>query len=244
MTPSERPVSDQKNHLGQPVGAPVDGWTPREPPPGTPMTGRLCRLDPLDATIHANDLFEAHALDTEGGNWTYLPYGPFASPDEVAAWIESVQTSEDPQFFAIVDLATRRAVGWTSFLRVDRANGSIEIGHLAYSPLIQRTPASTEATYLMLRRVFDELGYRRCEWKCSSYNAPSWNAAERLGFRYEGIFRQNWVQKGRNRDNAWFAIVDTEWPAIRAALESWLDPANFDESGSQHHPLAHFMPPR
>ena len=120
--------------------------------------------------------------------------------------------------------------------------GCIEIGHVACSPVIQRTPASTEATYLMLRRVFDELGYRRCEWKCNAYNAPSWDAAERLGFRYEGIFRQNWVQRGRNRDNAWFAIIHDEWPGVRVALENWLDPANFDETNTQRHPLAHYMP--
>ena len=239
-TPAERPAAGDTNDLGQPVGAPVDGWTPRDPPPRTPMAGRLCRLDPLDSAGHANDLYESHALDSEGRNWTYLPYGPFASTGEVADWIKSVQASEDPQFFAVVDLATARAVGWTSFLRIDRSMGSIEIGHLAYSPVLQRTPASTEATYLMLRRAFDELGYRRCEWKCNAYNAPSWNAAERLGFRYEGIFRQAWVQKGRNRDNAWFSIIDGEWPAVRTALESWLDPANFEESGRQRQPLARF----
>ncbi|MCH8200710.1 MAG: GNAT family N-acetyltransferase [Chloroflexi bacterium] len=242
MIPSERPVAAHRNHLGQPVGAPVDGWTPREPPPRTPMVGRFCRLEPLDSTTHADDLYEAHSLDTEGRNWTYLPYGPFASTDEVADWIKSVEAGSDPQFFAIVDLATTRAAGWTSFHRIDPPMGCIEIGHVACSPVIQRTPASTEATYLMLRRVFDELGYRRCEWKCNAYNAPSWDAAERLGFRYEGIFRQNWVQRGRNRDNAWFAIIYDEWPGVRAALENWLDPANFDETNTQRHPLAHYMP--
>ncbi len=205
------------------------------------MVGRLCRLDPLDSATHSNDLYEHHALDTEGRNWTYLPYGPFASPDKIANWIESVQTRADPQFFAVVDPVTTRAIGWTSFLRIDTLMGCIEIGHLAYSPVLQRTPASTEATYLMLRRAFDELGYRRCEWKCNAHNAPSWKAAERLGFRFEGVFRQHWIQKGRNRDNAWFSIIDVEWPAVREALENWLDPANFDARGTQRHSLANFM---
>lgn len=180
-------------------------------------------------------------MDAEGRNWTYLPYGPFASPEELAAWIKSVETGEDPQFFAIIDLKARRAVGWGSYLRIDPAMGSIEVGHLAYSPALQRKPAATEAMYLMMSRAFDELGYRRYEWKCDSLNAPSWNAAERLGFRYEGTFRQSWVRRGRNRDNAWFSIIDGEWPAIRSALEAWLDPSNFDGSGVQRRRLGELI---
>ena len=229
------------NELGQPVGAPVPDWTARPRPPRTPMEGRLCRLEPLSADRHASDLYEAHALDTEGRNWTYLPYGPFASTDQVATWIMSVQTSEDPMFFAIIDLVTDRAVGWGSYLRIDPAMGTIEVGHLAYSPALQRTPAATEAMYLMMRRAFEELGYRRYEWKCNAFNWPSRNAAERLGFVYEGTFRQAWVQKGRNRDNAWFSIIDGEWPAVRSAMEAWLDPSNFDEAGGQRRRLGDFM---
>jgi RimJ/RimL family protein N-acetyltransferase len=205
------------------------------------MTGRLCRLDPLKSSIHAQELSEAHSLDAEGRNWTYLPYGPFASVDDLAAWAKSVETSEDPLFFSIIDLATARAVGWESYLRIDQEMGSIEVGHVAYSPLLQRTAAGTEAMYLMMRRAFDELQYRRYEWKCDSLNAPSWNAAERLGFQFEGVFRQAWVRYGRNRDNAWFSILDSEWPAIRSALESWLDPANFDGASRQRRRLADFM---
>jgi len=155
--------------------------------------------------------------------------------------VDRVGRGEDPLFFAIIDLASQRAVGWASYLRIDPAMGSIEVGHVAYSPALQRTAAGTEAMYLMMRRAFDELGYRRYEWKCDSLNAPSWNAAERLGFRYEGIFRQAWVRHGRNRDNAWFSIIDGEWPTIRSALEEWLDPLNFDTTGGQRRRLGVFM---
>ncbi len=241
MAPPSRAQSQYKNHLGQPVGEPLPDWTARPRPSRTPMAGRLSRLEPLDAGRHAKALYEAHSLDAEGRNWTYLPYGPFASPEDLAVWIRSVEKSEDPQFFAIIDLATQRVTGWASYLRIDPEMGSIEVGHLAYSPALQRTPAGTEAMYLMMRRAFDELGYRRYEWKCNSLNAPSWNAAERLGFRYEGTFRQAWVQKGRNRDQAWFSIIDREWPAVRSALEGWLDPSNFDPAGGQRRRLGEFM---
>jgi RimJ/RimL family protein N-acetyltransferase len=241
MPSSIRPESKYTNQLGQPVGEPVPEWTERAWPPRTPMDGRLCRLEPLEAGRHAESLYEAHALDAEGRNWTYLPYGPFASAEDLCLWVRSVETSEDPMFFAIVDLATERATGWASYLRIDPVMGTIEVGHLAYSPLLQRTPATTEAMYLMMRRAFDELGYRRYEWKCNSLNAPSWNAAERLGFQYEGTFRQAWVQKGRNRDQAWFSIIDREWPDVRTALERWLDRSNFNASGLQRRRLGEFM---
>lgn len=222
------------------MGEQLPDWTPRLLPPRTAMVGRLCRLEILEADRHAGDLFEAHALDAEGRNWTYLPYGPFTSRGDLGAWIASAESRDDPLFFAIIDLATQRAVGWASYLRTDPAMGSIEVGHLAFSPLLQRQPAATEAMYLMMHRAFSELGYRRYEWKCNSLNAPSWNAAERLGFRYEGIFRQAWVQKGRNRDQAWFSVIDGEWPAVRSALEGWLDPANFDAAGRQQRRLRDF----
>jgi len=205
------------------------------------MVGRLCRLEPLEAGRHAEALLEAHALDVEGRNWTYLPYGPFESFEAMASLVRSFEASVDPMFFAIIDLATERAVGWASYLRINPEMGSIEVGHVAYSPLLQRTAAGTEAMYLMMRRAFDELGYRRYEWKCNALNAPSWNAAERLGFVHEGVFRQAWVQKGRNRDQAWFSIIDGEWPAVRSALEGWLDPSNFDAEGGQRRRLAEFI---
>jgi RimJ/RimL family protein N-acetyltransferase len=234
-------VSQHINSLGQPVGPPVPGWVARPQPSRTPLEGRLCRLEPLQADRHAAALHQAYSVDHDGRNWTYLPYGPFASTEEYAEWVRSVEKSEDPLFFAIVHLGSGRPVGVASYLRIDPPMGCIEVGHLSYSPALQRTPAATEATYLMMRRAFDELGYRRYEWKCNSFNAPSWNAAERLGFRYEGTFRQHWVQKGRNRDNAWFSILDGEWPTVRSALEAWLDPSNFSELGQQRCTLREFM---
>ncbi len=189
MDRAPQPVSEHFNE--QPVGTPVPGWVARLRPPRTPMEGRLCRLEPLEASRHAKALHEEHTADREGQNWTYLPYGPFASTEEYAIWSSSVETGEEPLFFAVVLLGSERPVGVASYLRIDPAMGSIEVGHLSYTPALQRTAAATEAMYLMMRRAFDELGYRRYEWECNSFNAPSWNAAERLGFRYEGTFRQN-----------------------------------------------------
>jgi len=231
-------VSPRRNELGQPIGDPLPGWTPRPRPPRTPLAGRLCRLEPLDADRHAAALHAAYAEDREGRNWTYLPYGPFASATEYAAWVESVHAKEDPLFFAIVDRVEERPLGVASYLRIDPTMGAIEVGHLSYSPALQRRTAATEAMFLMMRRAFDELGYRRYEWKCDSLNAPSRRAAERLGFRYEGTFRQAVVMKGRSRDNAWYSIVDGEWPRLKQGFERWLDPRNFDTRGEQRSRLA------
>ena len=226
------------NHLGQPIGDPVPGWRPCPRPPRTPMMGRTCRLEPLSAARHAAALHEANLLDVDGRGWTYLPYGPFGSLDEYTAWMTSVESADDPVFYAIVDARIDQPVGIASYLRIDPAMGNIEVGHLRYSPRLQRTVAATEAMYLMMERAFEELGYRRYEWKCDALNAPSRAAAERLGFTYEGTFRQAIVMKGRNRDNAWFSILDSEWPALRRAFETWLDPANFDATGTQRRRLA------
>jgi len=190
----------------------------------------------LDAAAHADALFVANAADVAGRMWTYLPYGPFATRADYQAWVAAGAASMDPLYFAIVDQATGRPAGVAAYLRIDPANGVIEIGHLAYAPALQRTTASTEAMYLMIRRVF-ELGYRRCEWKCNSLNAPSRAAALRLGFTHEGTFRQAMVAKGRNRDTDWFSIIDTEWPARRAEFERWLAPDNFAADGRQLTPL-------
>ena len=231
-------MAQRTNHLGQPIGEPVPDWRPRPRPPRTPMQGRLCRLEPLQAERHAAALHEAYCADREGRNWTYLPYGPFASAADYAVWVRSVESLEDPVFHAILDAPTRRPVGVASYLRIDPAMGVIEVGHLNYAPALQGTAAATEAMWLMMRRAFEELGYRRYEWKCDTFNVPSRVAAERLGFRYEGTFRQAVVMKGRNRDNAWFSITDGEWPALRSALERWLDPSNFEASGKQRRRLA------
>jgi RimJ/RimL family protein N-acetyltransferase len=228
------------NHLGQPIGLPVDGWSPPPRPPREAIAGRFCRVEPLSAAQHAADLFAANSLDAEGRMWTYLAVGPFATPEEYRAYAEGIEGSEDPLFHAIVDGATGRALGVAAYLRIQPEHGSIEVGHLAFSPLLQRTPAASEAMYLMMRRAF-ELGYRRYEWKCNALNEPSRAAALRLGFSFEGVFRQATIVRGRNRDTAWFAALDGEWPALRAAFERWLDPANFDEAGRQRARLADLM---
>src|SRR5947207_1029422 len=235
-------MTEHRNHLGQPVGAPVAGWSPRPPPPRTAMTGRLCTIEPLDPERHAGQLFAAYAEDREGRMWTYLPWGPFAALDDYRRWADEAARRDDPFFHAIIDNASGQAVGAAAFLRMEPQQGVIEVGGIAYSPRLQRRPAGTEAMYLMMRRVFDELGYRRYEWKCNSLNAPSRAAAQRLGFRYEGLFRQAMVAKGRNRDTAWFSVIDREWPNLRTAFERWLDPANFDAAGQQHHTLASLRP--
>jgi len=225
------------NELGQRIGEPLPDWRAPPRPPDTPMAGRLCRLERLDPGRHADELFTAARLDTDDRNWTYLPYGPFQSLKAYRGWMEAECLSDDPMFHAVVDRETGRAVGVASYLRINPAHGVIEVGHINYSPLLQNTPAATEAMFLMMRRVF-ELGYRRYEWKCDALNEKSCAAARRLGFTYEGTFRQATVYKGRNRDTAWFSILDSEWPARQAAFEHWLDPSNFDEHGRQRRRLA------
>jgi RimJ/RimL family protein N-acetyltransferase len=222
----------------QSIGAPLPHWTPKQAPPRTPMVGRFCRLEPLDAARHAADLFAANQHDRDGRNWTYLFVGPFTDFASYRAWLEQVEQSADPLFHTIIDLATDKPVGVATFMRIDRGNGVIGVGNINYSPLLQRKPAATEAMFLMMRRVFDELGYRRYEWKCDSLNAPSRAAALRLGFQYEGLFRQAVVYKGRNRDTTWFSIIDSEWPRLKRAYEHWLSPENFDAAGKQKTSLA------
>ena len=225
------------NQLGQPIGLPLEGWSPPPRPPRATLAGRFCRVEPLSAQRHAADLFAANSADAEGRMWTYLAVGPFAALEEYRTYVEGIEGSDDPLFHAVVDASTGNAVGVASYLRIQPEHGSIEVGHLAFSPLLQRTPAATEAMYLMMRQAF-ELGYRRYEWKCNALNEPSRAAALRLGFSFEGVFRQAAIVRGRNRDTAWFAVIDNEWPALRAAFERWLDPANFDAAGRQRTRLA------
>ncbi len=225
------------NHLGQPVGFPVRDWHPPSPPERAPLSGRYCRLEPLDAGRHAESLFAAYALDTEGRLWTYLPYGPFRNARDYSLWVEDASNRSDPLYFAIVDQATGKATGISAFLRIDPKNGSVEVGGLCYSPLLQQTIAGTEAMFLMMEYAFS-LGFRRYEWKCNSLNAPSRAAAERLGFSFEGIFRQATVVKGHNRDSAWYSVLDREWPDMRKKFLEWLDPSNFDSDGQQRTRLA------
>jgi len=193
----------------------------------------------MSAQAHAQTLHAAYGLDRESRMWTYLPYGPFSGVEEYRAWLEDMESKTDPLFFTICDPASGQPLGLASYLRIDPAGGSIEVGHLAYSPLLQRTPAATEAMYLMMQRAFD-LGYRRYEWKCDALNAPSSAAALRLGFVFEGVFRQARVVRGRNRDTAWYSILDSEWPSRRKEFQSWLAADNFDPEGRQRRRLADF----
>jgi len=225
------------NHLGQPIGFPLPGWSARPRPPRTPIEGRYCRIEPIDVERHAAQLFRANALDREGRNWTYLVYGSFADLASYSEWMRKSCLGEDPLFHAIVERKTGEAVGVAIYLRIDPPVGVIEVGHINYSPLLQRKAAASEAMFLMMGRVFDELGYRRYEWKCDALNAPSRRAALRYGFRFEGIFRQATIYKERNRDTAWYSIIDSEWPALKAEYERWLDPGNFDKDGRQRTPL-------
>lgn len=247
------------NELGQPVGDPLPDWRPPAFPPHERLAGRYCELRPLTVE-DAPALWRAYALDADGRGWTYLPYGPFARFEDLEGWVAGASGSRDPQFYAVAasprginpdasppgsrfpdpDMAAPdpdiAAVGVASYLRITPAMGVIEVGHIHFSPLLQRTPAATEVMYLMMRHAF-ELGYRRYEWKCDALNAASRRAAERLGFSFEGIFRQAIVVNGRNRDTAWYACIDREWPVLRDGFERWLDAANFDADGRQRQSL-------
>jgi len=226
------------NAFQQPIGPDVPGWTPRPRPPLAPITGRYCRLEPLSTERHAADLYQAFSQAPDDSDWTYMGVGPFADVAAYRAFAEAAQAGNDSLHHAIIDLKTGRAIGTLALMRIDPANGVIEVGFVSFSRQLKRTRIATEAQFLLMRRAFDELGYRRYEWKCDSLNAPSRQAAARLGFQFEGVFRQATIYKGRSRDTAWFSIIDSEWPALRAAYERWLDPANFDEQGKQRQGLS------
>lgn len=206
------------------------------------MEGVHCRIEPFDLARDAEPLFDAYRTDADNRSWAYLPHGPFDDFASYRRYAESACLGDDPLVHTIFERATDRPLGVASYMRIDPPNGVIEVGGIHYAPALQRTAAGTEAMYLMMRRAFDELGYRRYEWKCNALNAPSRRAAERYGFVFEGVFRQAAVVKGRNRDTAWFAIVDGDWPVVRAAFEGWLSPDNFDGRGRQKRGLSQLMP--
>jgi RimJ/RimL family protein N-acetyltransferase len=215
-------------------------WHPAATPRRASLHGRHVRLEPLDPPAHGDDLWQAlQGADADPLQWDYLPYGPFAERAAFDAWLAHNAASADPLFFAVIELAGMRAVGLLSFLRMAPKDGCIEIGHIAFGRAMQRSPASTEAVYLLADLAMNTLGYRRLEWKCNALNARSMRAAERLGFVYEGTFRQHMVVKGRNRDSAWFAIIDADWPGCRAAFLRWLAADNFDARGRQRRTLEH-----
>jgi len=199
-------------------------------PKGTSIEGKLVDLKPLIASEFAEELFISNAIDKEGINWSYLPYGPFDSQVDYAKWIKSFEEGDDPIFFAVISKKLKKAIGIASFLRINPAQGLIEVGHINYSPLLQKTTEATEAMFLMMKWVFDN-GYRRYEWKCNALNLKSRRAAQRLGFSYEGVFRQMTISKGRNRDTAWFAIIDKEWVEIERCFDQFLSESNFDNNG-------------
>ena len=221
---------------GQPIGPALENWKAPPHPPREALHGRFCSVVPLDFASHGEALFEALAKERTP-RWTYLPYGPFKSRETFDVWLHHGARTTDPLFFTIVDPATHDALGLASYLRIAPESGSIEVGHLNYSDRLQKTPAATEAMYLMMKNAF-ALGYRRYEWKCDALNAPSRAAAQRLGFRFEGLFRNATVYKGRSRDTAWYAVTVEDFPALERALRVWLDPANFEADGTQRRRLS------
>jgi RimJ/RimL family protein N-acetyltransferase len=218
----------------RPVGPIVDPLPTGAKPDLRPLPGRWMRLDPLNVAAHGAQLFKPFEdVDANDDVWTWMPYGPFADQAAFQTWLKDREAARDPWFYALVKRETGEALGMGAFMRADPANGVIEIGNIWMSPPLQRTRESTEAMYLMIRHAFDDLGVRRLEWKCDALNAPSRAAALRFGFEFEGIFKQHMIIKGRNRDTAWFAIIDKDWPAIRKGFEAWLSDANFDDKGQQ-----------
>jgi RimJ/RimL family protein N-acetyltransferase len=232
---------DRTNEYGQPIGFALPGWAPPPFPPHATLTGRYCRIEPLQVARHARDLWQAQAEDPTSARWTYLFNGPFADFAAFEAWMTSAAASRDPQFYAIV--VDGRALGMAAYLRIEPKHGVIEIGNIYFAPRLAKTRAASEAMYLFMANVFT-LGYRRYEWKCDSCNQPSRAAASRYGFTYEGEFRQAIVYKGRNRDTSWFAVIDADWNAgLHDAWSRWLDPANFDAAGQQKVKLSKLTAP-
>ena len=225
------------NKFQQPVGEALNAWTPRPFPERVTLVGRFCRLEPLNAS-HFADLLDAYSRAEDGRDWTYMFVGPFTHDDDCLCHLADAAASRDPLHFAVIDAQSQRATGTVALMRIEPKYGVVEVGHVAFSPLLQRTPAATESHFLLMQYAFETLGYRRYEWKCDSLNAPSRKAALRLGFSYEGLFRQALVYKGRTRDTTWFSVIDGEWPALRQGFERWLAAGNFDAQGRQRRSLA------
>ena len=215
-----------------PAGLPVPSAAARRPEPVV-IAGRTVRLEPLDPARHTDAIFAATHGPGNEDVWTYLADGPYAAREEMHAALERKATGPDAVFLAIVDAATGEARGYASYMRIDVPNRVVEVGNVLFTPALQGTTGATEAMYLMARHAFEDLGYRRYEWKCNDLNAPSRRAALRFGFTFEGVFRQHMVIKGRNRDTAWYSMIDSEWPSLKAAFETVAGPGNFDEDGRQ-----------
>jgi RimJ/RimL family protein N-acetyltransferase len=225
--------SDTNPRLGEKVDA-----EPARLPGRATLRGRLVTLEPLSTAAHGEHLFRGAGEESRANLWLYLFEGPFDSRSGFDTHLNQLEASEDRLFFAIVDNTSGNAQGYAAYMRIEPAHRVIEVGSILYSPQLQRTAGATEAMYLMARYAFEELGYRRYEWKCNALNAPSRRAAARLGFTFEGTFRQHMIMKGRNRDTAWYSMLDCEWPDRKARFERWLDPSNFDSEGRQLHSLS------
>lgn len=223
------------NHL--PQGRLLPDWQPPSFPAPIDLTGRTVRLAPLDAEKHAAALIQAYQAGDDEPSWVYLGYGPFANAYDYARWITQASYESDSRYVAIIDRDKQRPLGVAALINIRSDDGVLEIGHVHYADALKGTVAATEAQFLLMRHVF-ALGFRRVEWKCHALNQASRAAAKRLGFRFEGVFRQHRVVKGRNRDTAWFSIIDAEWPALEAAFETWLRPDNFDPAGRQRQRLS------
>ncbi|MEE9314244.1 MAG: GNAT family protein [Rhizobiaceae bacterium] len=215
----------------------LSNWEPRPRPERNVLEGRYVRLEPLSAAKHGDELFDAASILGEEDRFLYLPEYPPSSREEFQLWVELVEKSEDPLFFAVIDKRTGKVEGRQTLMRIDPANGVIEIGNIFWGGRISRTPATTEALYLFAKYIFEDLGYRRFEWKCNNDNKPSIAAALRYGFTAESVFRQALIVKGKNRDTAWFSMLGKEWPAVKKMFEAWLDPSNFDADGQQKEKL-------
>lgn len=226
-------MSARVNSLGQPIGADLSDWQQALVPPRSAMEGRYCRVEPVEPARHAGDLFNAFQLEPDDRHWTYMWYGPFADRDAFETWLTETSSGDDPILHAIVDLGTGKATGLAGYVQIKPKIGVLEAGHINYSPLLQRRAAATEAMYLMMHRVFEELGYRRYEWQTDTLNARSRRAAERLGFTLDAVFPQAVVAKGLNRDTAWYSIIDKDWPKLKRGFEHWLNPENFGGDGRQ-----------
>jgi RimJ/RimL family protein N-acetyltransferase len=225
----------------RPLGEELD-WTPVAPPPRRALKGRRVLVRPIDAAQDAEPLYRvSHPPGGDPAIWDYLPDGPYESPAALRDALAAAQGLDDPLFFTFIRLPEEEPQGVASYLRITPAHGVIEIGHIWFGTPLQRTAAATEAIYLLLAQAFDDLGYRRVEWKCNALNQGSRRAAERFGFRFEGVFRQHQVIKGRNRDTAWYAITDSDWPAVRAGFGRWLAEENFDQTGRQRRKLGQLI---
>jgi RimJ/RimL family protein N-acetyltransferase len=219
--------------MEQPLSDDLKNWQPRPRPQRVVLEGRYVRLEPLDVARHGDGLYEASSVPDAADRFRWLFDYPPESRAAFQPWLEKSAASEDPLFFAVIDKASGKVAGRQTLMRIEPAHGVIEIGNIYWGPLVSRRPAATEAQFLFMKYAFDDLCYRRYEWKCNNANEPSKRAAERFGFQFEGVFRQNLVVKGQNRDTAWYSIIDKEWPALKRAYQEWLDPANFDSEGRQ-----------